>query len=56
MKSKKIPATAVIRGQREEIQAQDLLIDWLLQQVERPSGEKTTIEPETETEVCHGHD
>ena len=53
---KKIRKDALIRGQQEEIEAQNLLIEWLLQRVEQRQGEKDAVSSETLSEVCHGYD
>lgn len=45
----------VIRGQQEEIEAQNLLIEWLLAQTGQQRGEVVSSFSQTKSEVSHGH-
>ena len=42
----------VIRGQQEEIEAQNLLIEWLLRLVEKECNEAGAIDFQTLSEEC----
>ena len=47
----------VIRGQQEEIEAQNILIKWLLQRTEQQQSEEAGVnDSQTLSEMCHGHD
>ena len=50
MNGKKIPKDAVIRAQREEIEDQNLLIDWLLQKAEKERNVVRTVDSQTLSE------
>jgi hypothetical protein len=55
MLKRKLPKNAVIRAQKEIIRAQDVLIEWLLQLVQK--GQKQFVQnPQTPSEARNGDD
>jgi hypothetical protein len=56
MLKKKVRRDYVIRAQKEVIQAQDALIEWLLQLVETGQSEAQMADSQTPSEVRNGHD
>jgi hypothetical protein len=56
MLKKKVRRDYVIRAQKEVIQAQDALIEWLLRLVENGQSDAELAESQTPSEVRNGHD
>ena len=56
MLKRKIPKNAVIRTQKEVIQAQDILIEWLLQIVQQERKQLVTLNSQIPSEVRNGND
>jgi hypothetical protein len=56
MSRKKLRRDGVIRAQRETIEAQDALIEWLLQRVEQERNATRGNDSPTQSEVHDGDD
>ena len=56
MLKRKVRKDAVICAQKEVIQAQDVLIEWLLERVQEAPSQAATTETRIPSEVCNGHD